>query len=145
MRGATISYLEAQSIFGISTHTPHAGRDKYALFLYLFFNEFLLTRPMRARPAYDLDGVLERLFLLTRPMRGATPSTYQRLQRQTISTHTPHAGRDRNGRLTHFRIFQFLLTRPMRGATWKRLRKNLDSNFYSHAPCGARQSGRSYR
>ena len=28
----------------------------------------------------------------------------------------------------------------MRGATfWKRLRKNLDSNFYSHAPCGARR------
>jgi len=35
-------------------------------------------------------------FQLTRPMRGATDRDICRKFRASISTHTPHAGRDRN-------------------------------------------------
>ena len=56
-------------------------------------------------------------FLLTRPMRGATVMTDVAKGSSPISTHTPHAGRDG--------VFD------QTESGW--------TNFYSHAPCGARR------
>ena len=63
------------------------------------------------------------IFLLTRPMRGATQE--------------PDIARKNEA---------FLLTRPMRGATsaWNE-NTAMAADFYSHAPCGARQPGRHRR
>ena len=54
------------------------------------------------------------LFLLTRPMRDVTTVFWVEMAFSTVSTHTPHAGRDWNG-------LEF--------------NQAMDS-FYSHAPCG---------
>ena len=55
-------------------------------------------------------------FLLTRPMRGATAASFINQYSGKISTHTPHAGRDSSTPTTASHA----------------------SDFYSHAPCGAR-------
>ena len=128
----------------ISTHTPHAGRD-LALYADLinslnFYShapcgarrirmeklqrtiEFLLTRPMRGATTTTCLRLKSEQFLLTRPMRGATRKFRHLQQRATISTHTPHAGRD---------------VKCFRNGTG-------GCHFYSHAPCGARLRRRSY-
>ena len=48
------------------------------------------------RGVTGLSGVwrVRRGFLLTRPMRGVTLFKYTMIKAITISTHTPHAGRD---------------------------------------------------
>ena len=56
-------------------------------------------------------------FLLTRPMRGATITRTGIVKNISISTRTPHAGRDRRFKHTTRSPIAFLLTRPMRGAT----------------------------
>ena len=49
---------------------------------------------------------------------GARPTKTIEIKRiETISTHTPHAGRDTTRLLCSFTCLSFLLTRPMRGAT----------------------------
>ena len=123
----------------ISTHTPLARRDLEKC-VELRRAEFLLTRPMRGATYYSgaARNVPENFyshascearhasltlfffpntFLLTRPMRGAT------------ADHTNEYAADR-----------FLLTRPMRGATCTHLQHKMGKYFYSHAPCGARQT-----
>ena len=124
----------------ISTHTPHAGRDMSAIRQRTPHSLFLLTRPMRgatvtptqqkgwnmnfyshapcgARHTSRQRSGCSSIFLLTRPMRGATDVRFCRRKIIPISTHTPHAGRD---------CIRSHLTA-------------LPSNFYSHAPCGARR------
>ena len=90
---------------------------------------------------YSVGQLFE--FQLTRPMRGATQNLSLFFRRHiSISTHTPHAGR--NIRLPNPpRISSlFQLTRPMRGATYGILVSSLifSFNFNSHAPCGAQHS-----
>ena len=126
----------------ISTHTPHAGRNKCREVAGQFFGKFQLTRPMRGATAEIIiddkyhysnfnshapcgaqllllplgKGTIQSLFQLTRPMRGATWNA-----------------------LTNTELFLFQLTRPMRGAT-NAPRSSLfsiHSYFNSHAPCGA--------
>ena len=95
MRGVTVYHRDGPRLFHISTHTPHAGRD-------------------RPRPA-STGSRLE--FQLTRPMRGVT-GWYKILDDSTnISTHTPHAGRDRPNSSALENAVSFQLTRPMRGVT----------------------------
>ena len=80
--------------------------------------KFLLTRPMRGATTDKMKHPLNELFLLTRPMRGATDSVSW---------------------VSHCKE-RFLLTRPMRGATAvQAVAEQHDLDFYSHAPCGARQ------
>ena len=106
---------------------------------------FLLTRPLRGATARASGAAGTNEFLLTRPLRGATvvfpmlfitaehfyshapcgarPWCFQCfLLLQSISTHTPLAGRD--------------------GAAFRRL--DDVENFYSHAPCGARPVDNDY-
>ena len=56
---------------------------------------FLLTRPMRGATLTALLLYRRSPFLLTRPMRGATHWDFYLHKVFDISTHTPHAGRDR--------------------------------------------------
>ena len=102
----------------ISTHTPHAGRDYPFKTSEVFAVEFQLTRPTRGVTASIGRGMKPHSFQLTRPTRGVTARKrivvltcheFQ-LTRPTrgvtrldcayqilvpISTHTPHAGRDK--------------------------------------------------
>ena len=101
----------------ISTHTPHAGRDPYGSLQKYRCGYFYSHAPCGARRLRRIYGVCLERFLLTRPMRGATITRPGIIENISISTHTPHAGRDRQ--------FQHQTVR--------------NSNFYSHAPCGARR------
>ena len=116
MRGATMKIVAPRAFWIISTHTPHAGRDR-AVSCRSFFVEFLLTRPMRGATKTTRRHQHDPQFLLTRPMRGATGRFVITGVRWAISTHTPHAGRD----------------------LWNRSSVASAADFYSHAPCGARQ------
>ena len=101
----------------ISTHTPHAGRDEFRTLVESLDENFYSHAPCGARPAQaekelaakqnfyshapcgarrdaKINDTGKERFLLTRPMRGATEHTRIRKQTKTISTHTPHAGRD---------------------------------------------------
>ena len=92
-----------------------------------------------------LNRLLILRFQLTRPMRGATSDILQLRVHVLISTHTPHAGRNRHkpGAVPPHNPFQ--LTRPMRGATGPYIVVGcVDRNFNSHAPCGAQQSLHSF-
>ena len=123
----------------ISTHTPLARRDTQENCWAMWILSFLLTRLLRGATSGKTSPTQPNListhtphagrditptssgtlsaFLLTRPMRGATIISLSRLHIFSISTHTPHAGRD------FLRLF------------WR----VLFPDFYSHAPCGARQ------
>ena len=99
------------------------------------------------------------LFLLTRPMRDVTTVFWVEMAFSTVSTHTPHAGRDCWREVladckavsTHtphagrdiiepdkdHDTLMFLLTRPMRDVTdTDPSRFQTQHRFYSHAPCG---------
>ena len=76
---------------------------------------FQLTRPMRGVTSLPRLVTLPYLFQLTRPMRGVTSPVSRSRARITISTHTPHAGRDENEAPFSVNIL----------------------HFNSHAPCGA--------
>ena len=74
MRGVTAALVGCWDNGLISTHTPHARRDRNAQHEYKGRLQFLLTRLMRG--VTDLQYVGRRFlqFLLTRLMRGVTPS-----------------------------------------------------------------------
>ena len=57
------------------------------------------------------------LFQLTRLMRGVTNVTTDRERIEKISTHTPHARRDRRKLIDQIEKIRFQLTRLMRGVT----------------------------
>ena len=125
-------------------------------------NIFLLTRPLRGATitqSYLNCWILE--FLLTRPLRGATTKKRITKSQTWISTHTPLAGRDVHSWDYSWGCSRFLLTRPLRGATcitayprtgiiflltrplrgatiYNTIFAISNTDFYSHAPCGAR-------
>ena len=78
-------------------------------------------------------------FLLTRPMRGATNSAFCPYNDCTISTHTPHAGRDKL--MNSSQQKQTISTHtPHAGRDAKKHTTSWKTeHFYSHAPCGARR------
>ena len=150
------------AIFSISTHTPLAGRDQLRGLRVTGVRPFLLTRPLRGatRRSYSApprsisthtplagrdetgDGINMTVadFYSHAPC-GARRSEITALRMQTISTHTPLAGRDRAAAEPGQNQDEFLLTRPLRGATLAKTFGIVENeNFYSHAPCGARQN-----
>ena len=82
------------AVLGISTHTPHAGRDREPEMADVLPDDFYSHAPCGARPESlnSFNGI--HAFLLTRPMRGATKQMFGASSHLSISTHTPHAGRD---------------------------------------------------
>ena len=70
------------------------GTRRSSVSVAVFFCTFLLTRPSRdATSSGQLTGTITR-FLLTRPSRDATSKSFDKLERDEISTHTSLAGRD---------------------------------------------------
>ena len=81
----------------ISTHTPHARRDKQESAKLLTYRTFQLTRLMRGVTPDGHPFNIMPLFQLTRLMRGVTRLTFDAQIINNISTHTPHARRDNTG------------------------------------------------
>ena len=120
---------------------------------------FLLTRPLRGATSIMSAARIHSSFLLTRPLRGATRfsppfadggiSTHTPLagrdddgraktDDELISTHTPLAGRDAEKRRTDAGTAISTHT-PLAGRDVVDVNLVREkSNFYSHAPCGAR-------
>ena len=101
--------------FRISTHTPHARRDPQAQSITISMAISTHTPHARRDPTPPLPEEVIKKFLLTRLMRGVTRKALSCVKGYTISTHTPHARRD-----------PFLLSRV-----------KCTANFYSHASCEA--------
>ena len=95
MRGVTDSANKTVATLMISTHTPHARRDRNDLTIRR--TSFISTHTPHARRDQ------KSLHLLGRPSR--------------ISTHTPHARRDKSIRYQEEIKRKFQLTRLMRGVT----------------------------
>ena len=115
MRGVTIFYFVVRVRHCISTHMPHAGRDKITAVSFRLGNKFLLTRPMRG--VTSMASMMDtKLSISTHtPHAGRDDLYHAGNRRGSISTHTPHAGRD-------------AVEADINGTVY---------NFYSHAPCGA--------
>ena len=94
MRGVTRRKANAADSDKISTHTPHARRDRNSRRIVRYILGFQLTRLMRGVTSAYASQSRERKFQLTRLMRGVTEqdSYFESVNR--ISTHTPHARRD---------------------------------------------------
>ena len=115
MRGATRSVLRKCVWDGISTHTPHAGRDLVKV--KSGNGSFISTHT----PHAGRDFLFQQVFL-----------------QSPISTHTPHAGRDEKSTGDLRGKFNFYSHAPC-GARLEQIRIAQDhTHFYSHAPCGAR-------
>ena len=94
MRGATFCLFVANTAYLISTHTPHAGRDRLHCPEGRRKRHFYSHAPCGARHGPTIHSPRNVRFLLTRPMRGATGTGSSQAKGIEISTHTPHAGRD---------------------------------------------------
>ena len=125
----------------ISTHTPLAGRDRGDAFQRRIGSHFYSHAPRGARQSVGADGVTWSCNFYSHAPRGARLQEIFRLLRgRRISTHTPLAGRDEAGTNSSNTKLSFLLTRPSRGATGAISQKtDAQSDFYSHAPRGARR------
>ena len=117
MRGATLTGQTGIMPESISTHTPHAGRDLGYFILIQLTHNFNSHAPCGARPTSSGSIPPACAFQLTRPMRGATRYSAAAHLAASISTHTPHAGRDQPPARRKVVSHEFQLTRPMRGAT----------------------------
>ena len=122
----------------ISTHTPLAGRDNLNLSVQEHDFTFLLTRPSRdvtrTRSVISPIGI----FLLTRPSRDVTHSCIIVSVTESISTHTPLAGRDGTFLLTPSILIRFLLTRPSRDVTDLYVPSDEDISISTHTPLAGR-------
>ena len=95
MRGVTGEAINASDTMHISTHTPHARRDRFIFDSSHFIHNISTHTPHARRDdKYITNGYW-----------------------YVISTHTPHARRDPLTGVTDIRNIIFQLTRLMRGVT----------------------------
>ena len=133
MRGVTFIPLPPYYTYNISTHTPHARRDYKVFWLLNICQTFQLTRLMRGVTHKSCCNIFWYAFQLTRLMRGVTVLFKLCLIRINISTHTPHARRDRKSAIM-YRIYDISTHTP---------HARRDHNFWnpehfnSHASCEA--------
>ena len=121
---------------------------------------FLLTRPMRGATHERSDppagaaisthtphagrDVFESLKMIRRPISTHTPHAgrdaqqLNRILEVTISTHTPHAGRDDATFLVPSSSSNFYSHAPCGARPYTQKKEDNRIDFYSHAPCGAR-------
>ena len=116
LRGATSGLTNVLRKCIISTHTPLARRDFTFSICYTGVVHFYSHASCEARRHDSYVTEPTNTFLLTRLLRGATKKLVRYIIRNSISTHTPLARRDRP-------FFQIELSQ---------------SDFYSHASCEAR-------
>ena len=145
MRGVTSALAKLFNPIKISTHTPHARRDKK---LSLLMKKWQISThtPHARRDLKRWHGNMMCRFLLTRLMRGVTGAIGVYEVEMQISTHTPHARRD------SFLLYQFRQTLISTHTPHARrdcipvYLYTLLHNFYSHASCEAwRWSKRNWR
>ena len=118
MRGATKDAKSDKATLNISTHTPHAGRDKSVLYM---------------RPPFTISTHT--------PHAGRDTKWRWQSHMCLISTHTPHAGRDRQQK-PYQNAVRISTPTPHAGRDDNGLGAEVPkADFYSHAPCGARPNG----
>ena len=110
--GGNITYIH-------STHTPHVGRDYLQISPSYQFGHFYSHASCEARLIPDHSICTERHFYSLAPCGARRIVQKNVLSWKMISTHSPHAGRDKYAPAFVGSLFKFLLTRPMRGATGK--------------------------
>ena len=138
MRGTTLERAGISLEEYISTHVPHAGHDRAAQGSSAGRPHFNSRAPCGAR---RVSGVINSClggFQLTCPMRGTTNTAGDRVPRITISTHVPHAGHDRHGRLRDPRITISTHVPHAGHDLFSAITEDNARNFNSRAPCGAR-------
>ena len=163
MRGATKQRGFFIMTDFISIHAPHAGRDSFIRDNYASQVGFQSTRPMRGATVQYLHTFSgEEDFNPRAPCGARRAERTDGIQRDCISIHAPHAGRDcllvhivhRSGHfnprapcgarrsgvpLLPIEKDLFQSTRPMRGATTRGRASLLCLiHFNPRAPCGAR-------
>ena len=139
LRGATATAPSEISGINISTHTPHAGRDPDNQMATTWQPDFYSHASCEARLLGVETNITNWQFLLTRLLRGATFAILIAKMPNVISTHTPHAGRDRPRKTLPF-PFCISTHTPHAGRDYHLLTLSGSmEHFYSHAPCGARQ------
>ena len=121
------------------SHAPCGARPKSVQHNVNLLINFYSHAPCGARLLnQQLNLLIALAFLLTRPLRGATIARPPPDTSRHISTHTPLAGRDKLNQLVPGLNLISTHT-PLAGRDaddfWKLIGF---SNFYSHAPCGAR-------
>ena len=117
---------------------PSRGATRTALLRLQRERNFYSHAPRGARLRCGMDRCRSSRFLLTRPSRGATDAKDNIDYYNQISTHTPLAGRDSNGRRRAAESYDFYSHAP-RGARRELIAQyGFLSDFYSHAPRGAR-------
>ena len=90
---------------------------------------------------FVITKATEGTFLLTRPLRDVTTAPSLCFHHNTISTHTPLAGRDAGVRSPYMSGLQFLLTRPLRDVTDFGHNENTERFFIStHTPLAGRDT-----
>ena len=92
MRGATRERRNRSIVITISTHAPHAGRDRDFAAPAMPSINFNSRAPCGARLKMNAPVIRANPFQLTRPMRGATSCEAGSTSSYGISTHAPHAG-----------------------------------------------------
>ena len=138
MRGATITCTATSIFFIISTHTPHAGRDIRGCFPQCRKGISTHT-PHAGRDGISRATYFRELISTHTPHAGRDLRLAFATQALLISTHTPHAGRDKE-LLNSLAIIDISTHTPHAGRDRrKQTGINRRRNFYSHAPCGARQ------
>ena len=160
MRGATAQPSQQQPSHAFQLTRPLRGATNMGDIIGDLNKRFQLTRPLRgataqlvnpagiknfnshapcgARLVYVGTAPVNLVFQLTRPLRGATGTKLQTFSANLISTHTPLAGRDQNGRTVvhHAKISTHT---PLAGRDfWCDIWISAAKHFNSHAPCGAR-------
>ena len=93
MRGVTVVYSVFCYSLMISTHTPHARRDRKCKGGSKAIAISTHT-PHARRDTQETKRIFLTLFQLTRLMRGVTQDSPLETVYLRISTHTPHARRD---------------------------------------------------
>ena len=141
MRGATPINPFPKSLYNVSIHAPHAGRDASSPTPCGSFSGFNPRAPCGARLSYaEKISPAYGWFQSTRPMRGATsPHTSSKSCIGCFNPRAPCGARPFVKTSTAVRhVFQS--TRPMRGATVRVTHLSATASFNPRAPCGARHT-----
>ena len=137
MRGVTLNAFCASFEPSISTHTPHARRDFFVLFLRNDVFQFQLTRLMRGVTG-RLNAARVRSIISTHtPHARRDKFCYSDSTDKDISTHTPHARRDLLLRCPVLHLCISTHTPHARRDEFDSARLKTILNFNSHASCEA--------
>ena len=117
VRGETACHLDIRLQRGISIHSPRAGRDSAVIRGALHRIYFNPLAPCGARLRSVLEFLATMIFQSTRPVRGETSARPEPHTADTISIHSPRAGRDSMACQSRFQLRVFQSTRPVRGET----------------------------